>query len=46
MTTKKEVAIIGAGLSGLCMAIKLKHNGYSAREVVVLEKSSSVGGTW
>ncbi|MFT5686656.1 MAG: cation diffusion facilitator CzcD-associated flavoprotein CzcO [Myxococcota bacterium] len=35
--------IIGAGMSGLCMAIALKRAGIS---FVILEKSSEIGGTW
>ncbi|OBI21458.1 monooxygenase [Mycobacterium sp. E2327] len=38
-----RVAIIGAGLSGLCMAIKLAAAGIS---FVVLEKDPDMGGTW
>jgi len=39
-----EVVIIGAGMSGLCMAIKLRERGI--RDFVILEKSPEVGGTW
>lgn len=39
-----EVAIIGAGFGGLCMAIKLLEAGN--RNFVVLEKAHEVGGTW
>lgn len=39
-----DVAIIGSGFSGLCMAIRLKQEGCS--DFVVLEKGSEVGGTW
>ena len=39
-----EVVIVGAGMSGLGMAARLKEAGrHSFR---VLEKASSVGGTW
>lgn len=38
-----RVAIIGAGLSGICMAIKLKAAGV---DFVVLEKDDDLGGTW
>jgi cation diffusion facilitator CzcD-associated flavoprotein CzcO len=41
---KVEVAIIGAGFAGLCMAIKLKEAGIEG--FVVLERGESVGGTW
>jgi cation diffusion facilitator CzcD-associated flavoprotein CzcO len=39
-----EVAIVGAGFGGLCMAIKLLERG--ERRFVVLEKGAEVGGTW
>lgn len=39
-----EVAILGAGFGGLCMAIKLLEAG--ERNFVVLEKGHEVGGTW
>lgn len=39
-----EVAIIGAGFAGLCMAIKLRAAGI--RDFVLLERGDSVGGTW
>jgi cation diffusion facilitator CzcD-associated flavoprotein CzcO len=39
-----EVAIIGAGFGGLCMAIKLLEQGN--RNFVILEKAHEVGGTW
>ncbi|MFW5925081.1 MAG: flavin-containing monooxygenase [Myxococcota bacterium] len=45
--TKKpdvEVAIVGTGFSGLCMAIQLRKAGRPS--FVVLEKDSGVGGTW
>ncbi|KAE8378667.1 hypothetical protein BDV26DRAFT_187012 [Aspergillus bertholletiae] len=39
------VVIIGAGISGMCMAIDLiKRN--KCHNFVILEKSSGVGGTW
>jgi 4-hydroxyacetophenone monooxygenase len=37
------VAIVGAGLSGICMAIKLAAVGVN---FVVLEKDADLGGTW
>ncbi len=40
---RMSVVIIGAGLSGLCLAAKLHAAGI---EHLVLEKNSSVGGTW
>lgn len=39
-----RIAIIGAGLGGLCAAIQLKQAGYT--DIAILEKSESVGGTW
>ena len=38
-----HVTIIGAGISGICAAIRLRAMGIP---FVVLEKNSSVGGTW
>ena len=43
-TLKKEVAIVGAGFGGLCMAIKLLEAGNE--DFVILEKASEVGGAW
>ena len=37
------VTIIGAGMSGLCIAIKLKQAGIAFR---IIEKNDAVGGTW
>lgn len=39
-----QVAVIGAGFAGLCMAIQLKKSGIDS--FVVLEKASDIGGTW
>lgn len=39
-----DVAIIGAGFGGLCMAIKLREAGY--QNIAILEKGDEVGGTW
>lgn len=44
MTKKPSIAVIGAGLGGLCAGIKLKEAGFD--DVVILEKASKVGGTW
>ena len=38
-----EVAVIGAGFSGLGMAIRLREAGI---DFVVLERGTDVGGTW
>ncbi|KAF1847357.1 flavin-binding monooxygenase-like protein [Cucurbitaria berberidis CBS 394.84] len=43
--TDAAVVIIGAGISGMCMAIDLiKRN--QCHNFIIVEKSSSVGGTW
>jgi cation diffusion facilitator CzcD-associated flavoprotein CzcO len=39
-----DVAILGAGFSGLGMAIKLKQEGFE--DFVVAERDEEVGGTW
>jgi len=39
-----SVAIIGAGMSGLCMAIKLQQAGIES--YTIFEQASDVGGTW
>ena len=39
-----QVIVVGAGFSGLCMAIQLKEAGYD--DFVVLEKAADIGGTW
>jgi len=39
-----RVAIIGAGMSGLCMAITLRRAGIT--DITIYEKAESVGGTW
>lgn len=44
MGGKPSVAVIGAGLGGLCAAIKLKEAGFE--DIVILEKADKVGGTW
>jgi cation diffusion facilitator CzcD-associated flavoprotein CzcO len=40
----RRIAIIGAGFSGLGMAIRLKQEGIE--DFVVLERANEVGGTW
>ncbi|KAF2125990.1 cyclohexanone 1,2-monooxygenase [Dothidotthia symphoricarpi CBS 119687] len=43
--TSAAVVIIGAGISGMCMAIDLiKRN--QCHNFIILEKGTSVGGTW
>lgn len=39
-----SVAIIGAGMSGICVAIKLRQAGIT--DTTIYEKASEVGGTW
>ncbi len=42
--TKTRIAILGAGMSGLCMAMQLRKKGID--DFVILEKADNVGGTW
>jgi cation diffusion facilitator CzcD-associated flavoprotein CzcO len=42
--SRTRIAIIGAGHSGLCMAMRLKQAGL--HEFVILEKAATLGGTW
>jgi cation diffusion facilitator CzcD-associated flavoprotein CzcO len=39
-----KVVIIGAGMTGILMAIKLKEAG--VKDIIILEKKASLGGTW
>jgi len=39
-----SVIIIGAGISGILMAIKLMERGYC--DIIILEKCDRLGGTW
>jgi cation diffusion facilitator CzcD-associated flavoprotein CzcO len=39
-----DVAIVGAGVGGLCAAIRLRETGVES--LVVLERNAEVGGTW
>jgi cation diffusion facilitator CzcD-associated flavoprotein CzcO len=39
-----RIAIIGAGPGGLCMAVRLKQEGFE--DFALLEQASGVGGTW
>jgi len=43
-TKKPSVAIIGAGFSGIGMAIRLKQAGYDS--IQIFDKADKVGGTW
>ncbi|MGI9344867.1 MAG: flavin-containing monooxygenase, partial [Gammaproteobacteria bacterium] len=40
----QSVVVVGAGLSGICIGIKLKQAGI--HDFVILEKAQEVGGTW
>ena len=42
--TQPRVAIIGAGMSGMLMGIRLKQAGYE--DFTIYEKAEEVGGTW
>ena len=48
MKSKKDnplkIAILGAGVAGLCMAIKLKQAGFD--DITIFEKAGDIGGTW
>lgn len=44
MVDRPSVAIIGAGFSGIGMAVRLKQAGFSG--VTVFDKAPKVGGTW
>ena len=39
-----DVLIVGAGFSGICMAIKLREAGMNS--FLIIEKSADIGGTW
>ncbi|HOX67880.1 MAG TPA: alpha/beta hydrolase fold domain-containing protein [Burkholderiaceae bacterium] len=43
-TSSHEVVVLGAGMSGLCAAVKLKRAGI--HDFVILEKQDGLGGTW
>ncbi|WP_290705844.1 flavin-containing monooxygenase [Gordonia sp. UBA5067] len=43
-TTDVQIAIVGAGFSGLGAAIKLAQNGFT--DYVVLDRGADFGGTW
>lgn len=40
----RDVVILGAGMSGLCLGVQLKKAG--VHDFVILEKSAGLGGTW
>src|ERR1700733_11725949 len=41
---KVDTLIVGAGFSGLCMAMRLRAAGMNS--FLVIEKSEGIGGTW
>ncbi|MBC7446348.1 MAG: NAD(P)/FAD-dependent oxidoreductase [Polaromonas sp.] len=44
MGGEHQVVILGAGMSGLCMAIKLQKAGID--DFIIIEKQPGLGGTW
>lgn len=40
-----QTVILGAGVSGMCMAIQLKRKGHGD-DFIILDKESDIGGTW
>lgn len=44
MSNKKRVVVVGAGMSGILAAVRLKEA--SDTDFVVYEKAGSIGGTW
>ncbi|CAO1634095.1 unnamed protein product [Sympodiomycopsis kandeliae] len=40
-----QTVILGAGLSGLCMAIQLKRKGYGD-DFIILDREKDIAGTW
>lgn len=44
MSDVHDVLVLGAGMSGLCMGIKLRARGIDS--FLILEKSAEAGGTW
>ncbi|KIC38174.1 4-hydroxyacetophenone monooxygenase [Ruegeria sp. ANG-R] len=44
MATETDMLIIGAGFSGLTMALEARRRGIS--DIVILEKAGDIGGTW
>ncbi len=44
MRVQRRVAILGAGVAGICMGIRLKQSGRD--DFVLLERNAGVGGTW
>lgn len=46
MSFDAEVLIIGAGMSGLCLAVQIIRNFGGIKNFELIEKSEDVGGTW
>lgn len=44
MRRSPSIVIVGAGMSGLCMAAMLRHAGIT--DITIIEKADEVGGTW
>jgi cation diffusion facilitator CzcD-associated flavoprotein CzcO len=44
--TSAAVVIIGAGISGLCTAISLLQSNPPINNIIIIEKSTGLGGTW
>ncbi|MGO9924949.1 MAG: flavin-containing monooxygenase, partial [Mycobacterium sp.] len=44
MDSHHEVIVVGAGISGICAAIKLRQVGVD--DVLIVEKADTYGGTW
>src|SRR5215210_6038201 len=44
LPSEVEIAVVGSGFSGLCMAVKLREAGIE--DFLVLERGAKVGGTW
>src|SRR5215218_7439097 len=44
LPSEVEIAVVGSGFSGLCMAVKLREAGIE--DFLVLERGAEVGGTW
>ena len=41
---KVDIAVVGTGFAGVCMAIQLLKNGFT--DFIILERSNDAGGTW
>ena len=44
MIVERRIVIIGAGIGGICAAIRLSRAGY--RDIVVVDRAERIGGTW